>query len=451
MGLEQGLTAEDVREVFETLLPTDELERLARELGVVERERKLQLDLLVRSMVIAAGTPTGGRMADAVRVYLESGGRKVARSASYRWFDEELEALMERLAQAALAYVAREKLLLPGPLAGVKDWRIVDSTTVKVRDALTKEFPGTGEYAAIKVHKTLSVGCGAPVAYHFSPAREHDTHHLTIDESWRGYGLLCDLGYASFGRLRACLQHDVRFVIRLKENWKPKVQHIARGEVRGLFFPGTDFDVLLHAGTLALNGKAIDADVTVGSGEDALQLRLVGVPSPKGYCFFLTNLPPSIGPLQVGDLYRVRWEVELSMKLDKSAHRLDEGEGERACSVKAMLHASLIASALTALLVHKHALRTTPSKPTAPRTVAPLHAHLLALQLAVSCQSISRVFELSGADAEREWQRIAELLRHQGKDPNWRSRPSVLDRLRGWKPQPVRRTKAANSQEERTK
>src|SRR4051794_12851411 len=106
MVMEQGLTADDVREVFETLLPSEELERLARELRVVERERKLQLALLVRSMVIAAGTPTGGRMADAVRVYLESGGKRVARSASYRWFDEELEALMDRLAKAALVYVA---------------------------------------------------------------------------------------------------------------------------------------------------------------------------------------------------------------------------------------------------------------------------------------------------------------------------------------------------------
>jgi hypothetical protein len=57
-----------------------------------------------------------------------------------------------------------------------------------------KEFPGTGEDAAIKVHTVLSGGGGAPVRYHVSPAREPDSRHLTIDESWRGYGLLADLG-----------------------------------------------------------------------------------------------------------------------------------------------------------------------------------------------------------------------------------------------------------------
>jgi hypothetical protein len=120
---------------------------------------------------------------------------------------------------------------LSGPLAGVQDWYIVDSTTVRVHDALHQEFPGTGEYAAIKVHTVLSVGCGAPVRYHFSPAREPDRRHLAIDASWRGYGPLADLGYASIARLRACETHGVSVVIRLKDHWKPTVDSIARGQV----------------------------------------------------------------------------------------------------------------------------------------------------------------------------------------------------------------------------
>jgi hypothetical protein len=80
----------------------------------------------------------------------------------------------------------------------VHDWYIVDATTVTVRDALRAEFPGTGDYAAIKVHKVLSVGCGAPVRYQFSPAREHDSRQLQSDESWRGYGLLADLAMPVF-------------------------------------------------------------------------------------------------------------------------------------------------------------------------------------------------------------------------------------------------------------
>jgi hypothetical protein len=317
----------------------------------------------------------------------------------------------------------------------------VDATTVTVRDALREECPGTGPYAAIKVHTVRSVGCGAPVRYHFSPAREHDSRHLQIDESWRGYGRLADLAYASLDRLQACDTHGVRYVIRLKDNWKPKVDDLARGQVTEAFFPGTDLDALLEDDTLVLDGRAIDADVHVGTGKARVHVRLVGVQAPKGYCFFLTNLPPRIGPRQVADLYRVRWEVELSIRLDTSVNRLDAIDAEQACTLKTLLYASLIASTIAAILAHTHNVQTRPQQPGAPRTEAPLHPRRLALQLAVSCQSIAQAFELTGAEATQRWNTIAEVLTHSGKDPNWRRRPSVLDQLRGWKRQPLTRKK----------
>jgi DDE family transposase len=435
------MTGDDVRTVFEQMLPQAELDRLCQQCGVIERQRKLNLGMLVRAMVISAGTPGGAYQADVLRSYLEGEVPRVTRAACSRWFDAPLEPCMAALAERALAYARAQQVDLPGPLSGVTDWYIVDSTTVTVRDARLEEFPGTGDYAAVKVHKVLSVGCGAPVRYHLSPAREHDSPHLQIDESWRGYGLLADLAYASLARLRACNTYDVRFVIRLKDNWKPKVEYIARGQVSREFFPGTDLDTLLAEETLVLDGRAIDADVHVGGGPHPLFLRLVGVQTPKGYCFFLTNLPPRIGPLQVADLYRVRWEVELSIRLDKSVRRLDEIDAERPCSLKTLLHASLMASTIAAVLAHRHNLSTRPQEVGAPRTAAPLHTRLLALQLAVPCQSIAQAFELKGAKAKQRWNMIADLLTHAGRDPNWRRRPSVLDQLRGWKRQPVARDK----------
>jgi putative transposase len=433
------MTGEDVRQVLEAILPHEAIEGLCMQFGVIERQRKLDLGALVRAMVIAAGTPGGAYQADVLRSYLESAGPRVARSAFYRWFDAPLEQFMAALAERAMAYARAQQVDLSGILDEVKDWYIVDSTTVTVRDALRAEFPGTGEYAAVKVHKVLSVGCGAPVRYHFSPAREHDSRHLQIDESWQGSGLLADLAYASLARLRACNEYQVRFVIRLKDNWKPKVDHIARGQVAQEFFPGADLDALIEERILVLDGRAIDADVRVGNPKHPLHLRLVGVHTPKGYCFFLTNLPPRIGPRQVADLYRVRWEVELSIKVDKSVHRLDQIDAERPCSVKTLLHASLIASIIAALLAHRPQMQTRPPQAGMSRTEAPVHSRRLALQLAVSCQSIAQAFELKGAAAKRRWRQIADLLTHTGKDPNWRRRPSVLDQLRGWKRQPVAR------------
>lgn len=159
---------------------------------MIERQRKLNLGRLVRALVISAGTPGGADQADVLRSYVECEVPPVARSACYRWFDEPWAQFMAARAERALAYARAQQGDRSGPLAGVTDWSIVDATTVTVRDALRQEVPGTGDDAAIKVHKVLSVGCGAPGQDHFSPAREHESRHRQIDESWRGDGRLSD-------------------------------------------------------------------------------------------------------------------------------------------------------------------------------------------------------------------------------------------------------------------
>jgi len=98
----------------------------------------------------------------------------------------------------------------------------------------------------------------------------------------------------------------------------------------------------------------------MSAGGHALPLRLVGMQTPRGYCFFLTNLPPRIGPHQVADLSRVRWEVELSIRLNQSVHRLDAIDAERPCSLKTLLHASRMASTMAARLAHTHNVQTRP-------------------------------------------------------------------------------------------
>jgi hypothetical protein len=97
------LTGEDGRDVFEAMLPRDDIDRLCVPCGVIERQRKLPLGMWVRAMVISAGTPGGAYQADVLRSYLAGEGPPVSRSAFYRWFDEPLERFMAALADRALA------------------------------------------------------------------------------------------------------------------------------------------------------------------------------------------------------------------------------------------------------------------------------------------------------------------------------------------------------------
>ena len=164
-----------IRDVFESILPDDVLTEIVDEAQLQQRCRKLDARQFLRAMVIAAATGYGGRQADVARIYFENGSEKMVRGGFYAWFNPKLEAVMARISQRALAFAASHDPDLPGLLGEhVLDWHIVDSTTVALPKPLKDTFPGTGDYAALKVHKRLSVGTGTLVNYEISPAREHD-------------------------------------------------------------------------------------------------------------------------------------------------------------------------------------------------------------------------------------------------------------------------------------
>jgi hypothetical protein len=426
----------DVRRVFESILPDDAIMTIVEKAGFQERVRKLDAVRLVRAMVIAAATGYGGRQADIMRLYFELGAASVVRGVFYGWFGAELEAVMKKVSCRALEYARGQPRDLPGVLgAHVVDWHIFDSTTIKLDRALIAEYPGAGDYAALKVHKRFSVGVGTLIDYHVSPARDHDCLHLHIDESWAGLGVILDLGYASFKLIRDCNKHGVHFVIRLKESWKPKVQHVARGTITKALFAGSDLDTLLQEETLILDGRVIDADVALGTGKATVHCRLVGVPAPdRGYRFYLTSLPAAVGPRQVADIYRVRWEIESDNKLNKSCLHLDEIAARTGPAVRSMIHASLVSSMIACLLVHQHRLsEAPPPEAGAERNRPPLHPQALARAMGCAADAIASAMQLTGQKAEAEWNRIAAYLVHLGRDPNWRRSPSVLDQMRGWK------------------
>jgi hypothetical protein len=444
---EQVLHGSDVRSVFEAVLPDQALQDAMDAAGFQERRRALDGLEFLRAMVISAAQGDGGRQAAVLKHYFEQGHQGTARSSQYGWFSPALERTMERVRDRALSYANSLEPDLPGWIGRhVRDWHIVDSCTVRLSDELVSQYPSTGDHAALKVHKRFSVGVGTTVGYHLSPAREHDARHLRLDESWRGLGLLADLGYASHDLLRHCAQFEVRYVLRLKDNWKPKVRSIVAGDVTRTFLKGADFDALLDEEVLRLSGSAIDANVTLGQGSERIPARLVGVRHEGTYRYYLTNLPRDISPDKVSQLYRVRWEIELDNKLDKSCMQLDEITSSKGHTARALVHASIVASMLVCLLAYHHRAReAAPSARRRRRERPPIHPQAAGRMMVVLAHRIAAAFALEGRAAQREWDFIAERLVFMGQDPNWRRRPSVLDQLRGWIVEPASRNRPLKS------
>jgi len=422
-----------LREHLRETLSVEAIRGLADKYGVQERERKFDVFEFVVALILAGGTHEGGRQYDILRTYLENGAPKVRRGTFYGWFTSPLLLLLTELLDRAIAVGQRQPTLLPGILAGVIDWRVVDSTTVRLDDALVGDFPGTGDYAALKVHKEWSVGTGNLVAYKITAAREHDSPHLHIDEGRRGTGLLVDLGYARLERLAECDTHDVKYVVRLKQNWKPTVNRLVRGSNFPDLAEGADFDTLFDQDVIVLDGQAIDADVTVGRGAVRVPCRLVGIPTPKGYCFFLTNLSRKThGPHQVGEVYRVRWEIEIDNKVEKAGARLDEITARKPVSAKILVLATLLNATIARAIVQSEKLAIVAAKKNVsdPAGQPPLHPILLMRALSSAHGTITRLL-WTVEDKPVEWRKLMSRLRELGFDPNWRRRPSVLDRIQG--------------------
>jgi len=417
-----------LRKTLQALLPPAVIEAEAERLGVVERVRKRDVAAQVSALVLSDGSDDSGRLADAYRRYQAAGTQPVVRGAFYYWLDDEMATLMETLLSGGLSYAETRPVHLPGVLGGVQDWIIVDSETVTLRDCLADELPASGSAAGIKVHKQYSVGRGCMVGYHFSCAREHDNRHLQVDDEARGKGFLVDLGYASLARLREWEAVGAKYVIRLKENWKPRIKRLFRGEVTQELMPGTDFDAALVDEHLLLDGQCIDADVVLGPGATAVHCRLVAVPVDGGrYLCYLTNLPRTAGPRQVAEIYRVRWEIERDNKVDKSTARLDQIRATTVSSVKILLCAALLHTLLADLLAHEHLLQRVAAKLT---RIPPLHPLLVANALRANHVQLLQAL-LADRTPGRTWDSLAELIVRHGHDPNWRRRPSVLDRLQG--------------------
>ena len=324
------MKADAVEMLFREVLPYDYIRERAKALGVQQRERIFDPVRLILALVLNGGTAESGRIAAALREYTKRGGEKVARSASYRWFDKELLALLMELVERAQRYVLEMPSTLPGVLAGRRDWRAIDSSTVKLSRALKDVYPGTGDYAALKVHAEISLGVENVVAWHITPARRHDSPELVIDESRRGTGILVDLGYVSHEMIRNCCAHDVSYVIRLKDGWKCFLDSdVMPSDVDSWRVPD---EVLARMGVESLPDKLeteLDIDVRLGHESNGVQSRLINIKTPEGWRAYLTNLPREThDSAAISFLYALRWSVELHFKLANSP-------GECACTYRA--------------------------------------------------------------------------------------------------------------------
>jgi IS4 transposase len=277
------------------------------------------------------------------------------------------------------------------------------------------------------------------VDYALSDARDHDARHFKVTKELRGYGALVDLGYVSHTFLKDCRQHEVSYVIRLKEGWKVKVDGVVTGTAAAAAFDEGPFDFATALANESLQFKdgVLDLNISLRVEGERFPLRLVALEIPgKNVCVFLTNLPRErYAAALVGDLYRLRWEIEKDNKLNKSDRDMDELDGHKKASVHIMLYSALLGSLLVNRVVHHDHRELFATWQDRPR--APFHARLVAMALAAAHSALAEAMATEDS-THPGWRSARAVLEGDGRDPNWRRRPSVLDTLFGFTAPPGR-------------
>jgi Transposase DDE domain len=358
-------------DAYHELFDYNDILGAARQLGVIERDRKVDLPALVESSVLAmSGLP--GTQTTIYSHYIQLTGQTLAPSAFYDRFTRPYAELMAHLANRAILAVRAvggddpELVELGELLEHFKDIRVADSSCLLLQKLAAKWAPSTSKKrpAGVKLHAVISLRDNLPVGHHLSPQRAHDNKQLDESTLTSGTLFLFDLGYTDQPRLIRLVDRGVHVLARLKSNQNPRIKrvYVGRGDKCGCRGMTLDEAIAAHLLDFKMDSQrgVLDIDVEIegcdAAGETQRRtLRVVGLSDPtidEGSAhFYLTSVGRDVLNAQdVSLAYTLRWEIELLWKHLKTGLGLSAIRAWREAAVTALIHAKVTAAALARLL-----------------------------------------------------------------------------------------------------
>jgi len=420
-----------LQDLLEQILPQSWLEKTAREVGAVKRERKVKVSLLVWTMVLGFADATRARSIASLRMaYEKASGEMLAASSFYYRFTKELATLMAVCVQQALAQVAEPQTKLKGVLEGFVDLVITDSTVIRLNELLKQTFPGARvnhSPAALKLHVVISAFAHGARSIKITSGKTADGPVFKIGKWVAGRLLLFDLGYFCFQLFARIDDQGGFFVSRAKDGFNPVVmgENIAHG-LRRLTWGAVRLQDILHR----FKGQPIDLRVRLRfkrrvyrgvQSWDEKDFRLVGVfnPDTRRYHLYLTNIQPdTLTPEEVARAYSARWEIELLFKELKGAYHLEDLNTANEWAVRALILATLITGILARTL-QGALLRALPGK--ARQIQRRRFANLFSSVASALLNFVASMYDGEPLPVGH----IVRYLLHESRDPNL-SRSYVL-------------------------
>jgi IS4 transposase len=217
------LSPDLIRRRLTSLFPAELIEDIARERDVVQRDRKIDITMLVWTLIMGFAVDGEARtIAGFQRAYSAATNQTVARSSFYDRFTPALAALLSDLLEHALEEVAVPHTIAP-QFELFREVLIADATVFRLH-RLLDAFPAThADQSGAKLHVVQNATKQMIEQFQLTDERTHESSQLRTGSWLRGRLLLFDLGFYSFRRFALIEENGGFFLTRLKSNANPLI------------------------------------------------------------------------------------------------------------------------------------------------------------------------------------------------------------------------------------
>lgn len=234
---------------------------------------------------------------------------------------------------------------------GVSEVCAVDGSMVTLWDGLRDHFKGTFMESAVKLHMMINLVSSNLLWLDITPGATHDSQRFPMIK--KGALYIYDLGYWSAPLIGQINKAKAFFLSRVKQNAHLMVTKVVDGIGQGIV--GRDLlSFPIHNKRSGSNIIELIATLTINQKQEPF--RVLGFWDKKSriYRWYITNLnsPRHL----IYDLYRLRWQIEISFKAMKSTLNFDRMPTLNANGVESFTLIALI-NYLLAVILKKEAER----------------------------------------------------------------------------------------------
>ena len=414
-----------------SLVPRRRIRELARELGVVQRRRKLDVVALVYALALGFSVGDRRTLSGLRRAYLRVTGTRLAPSSFHARFSAGMVKLVRTLAIEALDTLARARPQLKGVLGPFVEVLAVDSALLRLHDALEPFYPSVWTHymkASAKLTVVMNVVARGANTVRLSHGSRHDRHLLQAGPWMKGRLLLFDLGFFRTPLFLQIDRYGGYFLSRARKHANPTIvacHCAAQRHLVGLKL----LDALPRLGT-----DNLDVEAEMGYQRHhrrgprvtnhRARFRFVAIYNHehRRWQGYVTNLPPSLMNAEhFAAVYAARWEVELLFRELKGTYRIEHMPSANKHVTETLIYAALLSLALSRRIY----------RALAPRPIDRFRMPLdrFATLVAMVAHDLLDVLLCPHHRARR----IERFLRAEAQDPNrariplpWRAQAGVL-------------------------